>query len=248
MAACQDKKLLKDFEAKLAAVKENSTINFDRILVGKMETRSFPMTNTSLLPVAFEVMLGDLAESKNMSVFPLSGVIPVNGVQLITLTFSSIAPLLLTGKFSIRYADNEGGLNTSRALTRGFAATAEAYEIQAVSLSAEGKEGKNDGGNEVNFGALRVGDYATQTLNIGNKGKYKIGYRFLFIRPAIGKLIKILPMMGEIEPEADPAKIHFVFCSPTEAMHMVGNKHIHVQVITQHNTPSIEMITSPLLS
>ena len=37
-------------------------------------------------------------------------------------------------------------------------------------------------------------------------------------------------MMGEIEPEADPAKIHFVFCSPTEALHMVGNKHIHVQV------------------
>ena len=36
--------------------------------------------------------------------------------------------------------------------------------------------------------------------------------------------------MGEIEPEADPAKIHFVFCSPMEAMHMVGNKHIHVQV------------------
>ena len=54
LAACTDKKLLKDFEAKLAAVKENSTINFDRILVGKMETRSFPMTNTCLLPVAFE--------------------------------------------------------------------------------------------------------------------------------------------------------------------------------------------------
>ena len=60
-----------------------------------------------------------------------------------------MAPLLLTGKFSIRYADNEGGLSTSRALTRGFAAAAEAYEIQAVSLSADGKEGKNDGGNEV---------------------------------------------------------------------------------------------------
>ena len=116
-------------------------------------------------------------------------------------------------------------------------AQAEAYEILAVSLSAEGKEGKNDGGNEVggsiypintycqhtllahlintplqhplstylsrypvnlpyplppstqvNFGALRVGDYATQILSIGNKGKYKIGYRFLFIRPAMSKV------------------------------------------------------------
>ena len=40
----------------------------------------------------------------------------------------------------------------------------------------------------MNFGALRVGDYATQTLSIGNKGKYKIGYRFLFTRPAFAKV------------------------------------------------------------
>ena len=77
IAACTDKKLLKDLEAKLTAAKGSQTIDFDRILVGKMETQSFPITNTSLLPVAWEVLLEDFADSRNLSVFPLSGVIPV---------------------------------------------------------------------------------------------------------------------------------------------------------------------------
>ena len=77
IAACTDKKLLKDLEAKLTAAKDSQTIDFDRILVGKMEAQSFPITNTSLLPVAWEVLLEDFAESRNLSVFPLQGVIPV---------------------------------------------------------------------------------------------------------------------------------------------------------------------------
>ena len=140
-------------------------------LATQLETRFFPMKNTSLLPVAWEVDLGDFADSRNVSIYPLNGVIPVNGTQTVTLSFSSIQPLVVTGKFSVRYSDNEGGLPSARVQTRGFAAQAEAYEIVAVSLSADGKEGKNDGGNEVNFRTMRVGDHASQTLNIGNKGK-----------------------------------------------------------------------------
>ena len=170
--------------------------------------------------------------------------VQVKGSQTITLTFASVLPLLIKGKFSIKFSDVEGGLQSTRAITRTFTAQAEAYEIVAVSLSAEGKEGKNDGGNEVNFGALRVGDYATQTLSIGNKGKYKIGYRFLFTRPSISKLVKASPMTGMIEAGTDLAKIHFVFCSPTEALYMVGNKHIHLQIFEPLTNEVVE--TFPL--
>ena len=52
-------------------------------------------------------------------------------------------------------------------------------------------------------------------------------------------------MSGEIEAGTDLAKIHFVFCSPTEALHMVGNKHIHLQVPQPH-TPSTETTAHPL--
>ena len=53
-------------------------------------------------------------------------------------------------------------------------------------------------------------------------------------------------MSGEIESGADLARINFVFCSPTEALHMVGNKYIHIQVTlppsallkNRNNTPT----------
>jgi hypothetical protein len=183
-----------------------------------------------MLPIAWEVYIGDFLASPNLSVYPLSGVVPVNGVQTVTLTFTSYTALMLTGKFSVRYSDTEGGLlGIERVLTRGFQVTAEAYTIQAVTLSALGSE---EGGNEVLFGSMRVGDYAEQRLSIGNKGKYKIGYKFVYTRPSIGKLVTISPMEGTIEPGGkDFAAISLVFCCSGDAINMIGNKHVTVQII-----------------
>jgi hydrocephalus-inducing protein len=115
-----------------------------------------------------------------------------------------------------------------RISTRNFQATAESYNISAVTLSADGSE---EGGNEVDFGTLRVGDVAEKKISLGNKGKYKIGYKFIFTRPALGRVLKISPMEGVIEPGGkDLAHISITF-SCSEAMHLVGNKHVSVQLI-----------------
>lgn len=107
VAQCTDKKLIKDLEAKLAALKEALTLDFERILIEKTDTRSFTIKNTCLLPVAWEIDLGDFKDSPNVSVEPMKGILPINTTLPIVVSFSSADPLMLTGKFNLRYSDHE---------------------------------------------------------------------------------------------------------------------------------------------
>ena len=78
---------------------------------------------------------------------------------------------------------------------------------------------------------MRVGDIAEKKISLGNKGKYKISYKLVFTRPALGKLLKISPMEGSIEAGGkDVANISLIFTSP-DAIHLIGNKHVSVQLI-----------------
>jgi hypothetical protein len=64
----------------------------------------------------------------------------------------------------VKYSDVEGGINdVSRTTTNTFQILAEAYNIQAVTLTATGQEA---GGDDIKFGLLRVGDYAHQEGNV----------------------------------------------------------------------------------
>eukprot|EP01034_Spumella_vulgaris_P022205 gene22205-28319_t len=229
VAQCTDKKLIKDVEAKLAALKESLTIDFERILIGKTDTRSFTIKNTSLLPVAWEIDAGEFLDSPYVTIEPMSGVLPINSELPIVVSFHSEEARMISGKFSFRYSDTEGGLTAvpSRVTTRSFRAVAEAYKIQAVSLTSAGLEER---GSEIDFGLLRVGDYAVQTVKMGNKGKYKIGYSFKISSAAMEGLVKIEPMEGTIETGAALAEIKVTFCSKLGEVLLRGNKDIIVQI------------------
>jgi hypothetical protein len=124
LAGCTEKKALKEAESRIAYLKESSTLDFGRILIGKTDIRVFTIRNTSLLPVAWEVVLGDFSTSPHLTISPLKGVIAVNGSETVTLTFSSTAPLMLAGKFSVRYSDTEGGLSLAQRFVRPGRCTA----------------------------------------------------------------------------------------------------------------------------
>ena len=148
--ACSDPKLLPDLQAKLSALQQALTIDFDRILTGKTDFRSFTVRNTCHLPVAWDIVLGDFADSPNIVISPSQGVIAVGATVTIMVTFSSRDPVMVNGKFSLRYSDAEGGLDSStRVGTKQLKVVAEAYVITTVSLTAEGQE---EGGNEIDFG------------------------------------------------------------------------------------------------
>ena len=242
LAKNTDKKLVKDLEGKLQALKEAFTIDFDRVLIGKTELRTFQIKNTSLVPVAWEVLAEDFETSSNIKISPMSGVVAFNSTSEVTVAFSSPDPLMLTGKFSVKLADAEGGLNSARAIVRKFRAVAEAYKITAVSLNAEGKELM--GTSEMDFGLIRVGDFAVQTLKMGNKGKYKIGYAFS-LTEAIAELVKIEPMEGTIDPGNALADIKVTLCARTGEIGLKSNSEIKVNISEPTTGEIVE--TFPLL-
>jgi hydrocephalus-inducing protein len=225
-----DKKLVKDLEAKLAALKDALTLDFERILIGKSDTREFTITNKSLLPIEWEIDLGDFKDSANISISPTSGVLPINTTLPVVITFTSPDPLMLTGKFSLRYADNEGGLRSTppRFTTTKFSAVAEAYKITAVSLNSQGSE---TGGSEIDFGLMRVGDNAVQMMKMGNKGKYQIGYAFKLTTPQANNELKIHPMEGLIEAGNALAEIKVTFCAKDGELLLKNNKDVMVEII-----------------
>eukprot|EP01041_Mallomonas_annulata_P003640 gene3640-7257_t len=222
-----DAKKLKELEAKVQAMLASPVIDFDRMLLGKVEVRTIEAKNTSLLPVAWVVDLGEFKDSDTVTIFPLSGLLSPGATVTISLSVTANAACIIGGKFSFKYSDAEGGLlATERIQTKTMRVMAEVYKIQAVSLTATGAE---EGGNEVDFGLLRVGDYVPQLVRMGNKGKYAIGYKISIKRAATAAMLTIEPSEGTIEPGQDAA-ITLTFCSKTSEQKMKGNKDIKVSI------------------
>jgi hydrocephalus-inducing protein len=127
--------------------------------------------------------------------------------------------------------DSQDGLQSgvsSRIASKTFRVVAEAYKIIAVSLNSAGSE---QGGSEIDFGLVRVGDYAVQSMKMGNKGKYKIAYSFKINTPAMQNLIKIEPMEGTVDYGTALSEIKVTFCSKNGEVMLRNNKDITVQII-----------------
>ena len=228
VAANTDKKLEKELADKLAALKAAFTFDFDRLLVNKTDSKSFTVKNTSYLPVAWEIDLGDFKDSANVTISPDSGVIAVNSEVEVTISFTSPEPLMLEGGFKLRFSDNENGLTTTdRVGVRDFKMIAEAYNIQSVALNAAGQE---EDGSSIDYGIVRVGDYASQKVQIANKGKYQIGYKFIIPKASMAALVSIDKMEGTIETGSALAEIVLTFCAKDAAIVLKGNKDIKVQI------------------
>jgi hypothetical protein len=70
--ANEDPKAAKALEDALDEAKGKMSLDFDRMLVGKSEFRSFVIRNTSELPVKWMIDMGDFAESANIDILPKS--------------------------------------------------------------------------------------------------------------------------------------------------------------------------------
>ena len=238
-----DAKLVKEMEGKIEQLKGSPLIDFDRILIDRTELQTFAMKNTCLLPIAWEIDLMDFKDSQNLTISPQSGVVEAGDSISIAVSFYSRDPLMLSGQFVIKYSDNEDGLaNESRVLTRKMNVTAEAYNIQAVSLTSKGEK---EGGNEVTLGRVRVGDYVTKKIKMGNNGKYSIGYKF-YVKKTTTNALKIEPSEGIIEA-GQQADIAITFCSADAEVFLKGNKDIRVIISepkTGENLEEFNMVLS----
>lgn len=237
-----DPKKLKELEAKVASVKEAMTLDFDRVLVTRTETRTFTAKNPCLVPIAFDVQVGSFDNANCVSIQPTSGVIAVGASVTVSVSYSSNNPLMTNGSFVFRYSDVENGLTSdnanfpNRIRTNNFKIIAEAYEIKAVSLTSQGQP---EGGDLLDLGIVRVGDYVKGVTKVANKGKYPIGFRISVKRPNVANVLKIEPSDGIIEPGAS-TDVSITFCSPSAEISLQACKDIKVNIFEPKTDEVIE--------
>jgi hypothetical protein len=237
-----DAKKVKELEAKLASVKESMTLDFDRVLITRTETRTFTAKNPSFVPIAFDVQVGAFDNANCVAIQPTSGVVAAGASVTITVSYSSNNALITNGSFIFRYSDVENGLTSdpnnfpNRIRTNNFKIVAEAYEIKAVSLTSQGQP---EGGDLLDLGIVRVGDYVKGVTKVANKGKYPIGFRIAVKRPNVANVLKIEPSTGIIEPGAS-TDISITFCSPSAEISLQACKDIRVNIYEPKTDEVIE--------
>lgn len=229
VASCADKKLLKDFEAKLKALKDRKPIELERVLTSKKEVQSFQIKSESLLPVQWSIDTEDLANSTQLHFSRLAGELLPGKSETIDLTLQSATPGIVSGGFTFNYSDTEGGMSSSdpsRVTVQKFKVTGEVYNIQAAAVV--GRNDKEDG--EVDFGLLKVGETASQIVKLYNKGSYEIGFKLEFAKRNFAQYVTFEPSEGVVPAGKSPVEIKIAFCCSDKELSLQSNKDVRVLI------------------
>ena len=238
LSVCRDKKISKDLENKLNMLKESFLIDFERVIVGTRETRSFAMRNTSLLPVLWELEKGELDNLESISFAPTAGKLNPGESISVNIMFQSKERVIISGKFGVKYYDAEHDISASAIMKLAqLRVTAESYDIQTVTVNSDGNELFC---NEIDFGSMRVGDIAVQSFKIINKGKYSVGFKISCKRPFISSIIKYEPDNGIIEPGPLGMEIKLTLCCSGKELVLNGNKDVKVHLMEPISTKVVE--------
>jgi hypothetical protein len=214
-----DKKLIKEIELKMKDLRENYLIDFNRILVNKDETFTFTILSDSMLPVEWTIDTGDFSESTIVSFSPSYGEVQPHGQQVVTVKMKSLEPVIVGGSFTISYTGCSRKRDPKIVKTMkkaSFKLKGEVYKVQAVAIT----NSNNDSVNEINFGSLKVGELAHQSIVIENIGKYDIGYKFKVTKSKISDFLLFEPNEGTISPGKNQFSVCAKFNCPNEEINL----------------------------
>jgi hydrocephalus-inducing protein len=178
-------------------------LSFDKLLIGRSEKRDLKLKNNTLMPVAWKLaqveVLGD-----EFTVSPLEGVIEPFQEQLITAEFKGFKPVVISRRsIRLEVSDHEkiGGVVQEVPIL----VTAEAYDIAMDLHFPKGFEGGLD------FGVFKVMEEGKQLLTLKNKGKYEVGFRYIFDNKDLANLFTVAPQQGIMQPSDKPFPVQVIF-------------------------------------
>ncbi|KAI8854495.1 hypothetical protein BC829DRAFT_439199 [Chytridium lagenaria] len=178
-------------------------LSFDKMLLGRSERREIRLKNNTLMPVAWKLVQVELLGDE-FNITPLEGVIDSYLEQVITAEFRGSKPVVISRR-SIRLevsdTDKIGGVVQEVPIL----VTAEAYDIAMDLHFPKGYEGGLD------FGVLKVLEEGKQQCTLKNKGKYEVGYRFVFDNKELSELFTITPQQGIMQPSDKPFPVQVIF-------------------------------------
>ncbi|KAF5830389.1 hypothetical protein DUNSADRAFT_14652 [Dunaliella salina] len=169
---------------------------FERLLVGKSDTKEFFITNPGLLPIKWR-LAGVDALPKELQVTPTSGVIAARSEIKVAVEFTAIEKREVQHKLTLEVQDIEGEQGVAHSIP--IAIKGEAYKIETqIKFPQEGLAG-------LDYGTMRVCDSKPLPLVFKNTGKYPVSYAFTLRNAQARELFTIEPQQGSVEPNKDAA-------------------------------------------
>ncbi|KAI8900319.1 hypothetical protein BC833DRAFT_523632 [Globomyces pollinis-pini] len=186
---------------------DKKTLNFDKLLLGRSEKREIKLKNPTYMPVAWR-FAGIDSLGEEFTITPLEGQVESFQELTVTAEFRGIKSLLIKKVLKLEVSDVEkiGGVVQEIAVV----VTAEAYDIAMDIHFPKGFEGGLD------FGTLKVSDDGKQLVTLKNKGKYEVGFRFIFDSNVYQELLSITPTQGIIQPSEKPFFVQVIFKTSNE--------------------------------
>ncbi|KAJ3074073.1 hypothetical protein HDU98_012192 [Podochytrium sp. JEL0797] len=185
-------------------------LSFDKMLLGRSERRELKLKNNTLMPVAWKLAQVELL-GEEFTVSPIEGVIDPYSEQIVSADFKGTKPVVISRR-SIRLEvfDTEkiGGVVQEVPIM----ITAEAYDIAMDLHFPKGFEGGLD------FGVIKVLEEGKQVCTLKNKGKYEVGFRFLFENKDLADIFTLLPNQGIMQPSDKPFAIQVIIKATKELL------------------------------
>lgn len=217
---------------KKAKIDSTLTIDYDRLLLGRQDEKTFSVHNTSSISIDWRLDTSNFPAEFHASCE--SGTLKPDDKVCLELLFNAMEEKTFDFKSKIEYTDSESGFQEDRATKNvPLKIIGESYRID-VSLF-ETADGKKASGI-LDFGLKRVGESSEQQLYLRNNGKYDIKYSIDVKRGQTKQYFTIAPMMGEIKPGMT-SSISVIFNSSQE-VHLKNNSDIKCNIM--------EKITSEL--
>ncbi|KAI8909684.1 hypothetical protein EDD86DRAFT_206048, partial [Gorgonomyces haynaldii] len=186
---------------------EKKFIAFDKILVGRTDKRELKVKNPTLLSVGWRFN-GVEALGDEFSITPIEGLIEPGGEGLILAEFKS--QKAATVKKVVRLEVFDGDRIGEVVHDIPIVITSEAYDIAMDVHFPKGFDGGLD------FGVLKVSEEGKQICTLKNKGKYEVGFKFMFDTANLNELFVVTPAHGILQPSEKPFAVQVVFRSHTE--------------------------------
>ena len=230
-----------------------AVIDFQRLLIGRQEMKTFTVQNTCLIPVAWRLDLSALADIAEFSLSPDNGMLKAGQAASVAVTFTSSEVKKLGGtgegatpapKITVEFCDAEHGF-AAPSTGEDAAATTAATSVQKLPMTIQAEAYKIDtvpiGNESIDFGDMLVGRELTKEFQLTNNGKYPVHYRVKFARPGLQSMFVISPMEGALAP-AEELPVSVTFKAPADRrMHLINNKDIKVMLF-DHRPGEVERL------
>ncbi|KAF5907639.1 hydrocephalus-inducing protein, partial [Clarias magur] len=187
---------------------ERKQLNFDKIVLDRRETRSLCLRNPTALPVAWRLSgLDGLGEE--FSISQDHGVIMAHSEFSLLMHFHAMKPIILKKIIRLEVFDAEKILGVVH--TENINIVAEAYDVSLELTFPKGTD------NSLDFGKIKVSEEVKLSVNLKNKGKHDIAYKFILEptdpgMPNLNSVFTISPQKGCLHPTDRPTCVQVTFC------------------------------------